>query len=51
MVGRVKLGVLGGTFDPPRRAPGALAEAAKRRLALEKVLFVLGRTVGKTAGR
>lgn len=36
----MKLGVLGGTFDPPHMAHLVLAEAARSRLSLERVLFV-----------
>jgi len=35
-----RLGVLGGTFDPPHYGHLALAEAAIAQLALERVLFV-----------
>ena len=35
-----KIGVLGGTFDPPHRGHLALAEAAYRQLGLEKALWV-----------
>ena len=35
-----RLGVLGGTFDPPHSAHLQLAEAARSALALDRVLFV-----------
>ncbi len=37
---RVRLGVLGGTFDPPHIGHLVLAEEARWRLALERVLWV-----------
>ena len=37
---RVKLGVLGGTFDPPHAGHLTLAEVALSHLALDKVLFI-----------
>lgn len=40
MVGGVRLGVLGGTFDPPHNAHLAVAEAVLERLGLSEVLFV-----------
>lgn len=36
----VKLGILGGTFDPPHLGHVAAADAAKRRLGLDAVLVV-----------
>jgi nicotinate-nucleotide adenylyltransferase len=39
-VARVKLGVLGGTFDPPHVGHLTLAEVALSHLALDKVLFI-----------
>jgi nicotinate-nucleotide adenylyltransferase len=36
----VRLGVFGGTFDPPHLGHLALAERAAERLALERVMFV-----------
>jgi nicotinate-nucleotide adenylyltransferase len=38
--GTLKLGVLGGTFDPPHYGHLALAGAARAGLAVERVLFV-----------
>ena len=37
---RVKLGVLGGTFDPPHAGHLTLGEVALSHLALDKVLFI-----------
>jgi len=37
----LRLGVLGGTFDPPHYGHLALAEAARVQLRLDRVLFVL----------
>ena len=37
---RMRVGVLGGTFDPPHVAHLILAEAALSQLALERVIFV-----------
>jgi len=39
-VARMRVGVLGGTFDPPHVAHLILAEAALSQLALERVIFV-----------
>jgi len=39
-VARVKLGVLGGTFDPPHAGHLTLGEVALSHLALDKVLFI-----------
>jgi len=38
---RPRVGVLGGTFDPPHRAHLALAAAAREALRLDRVLFVV----------
>ncbi len=38
---RLKLGVFGGTFDPPHNGHLALAEAARQELRLDRVLWVL----------
>ncbi len=38
---RLRLGVFGGTFDPPHHGHLALAEAARRELHLDRVLWVL----------
>lgn len=38
---RERMGVLGGTFDPPHRGHVALAEAARRGFDLDVVLFVV----------
>lgn len=39
--GAERWGLLGGTFDPPHGGHLALAEAARARLGLERVLFVV----------
>ncbi|MGE0229380.1 MAG: nicotinate-nucleotide adenylyltransferase [Dehalococcoidia bacterium] len=39
-MGRVRAGVLGGTFDPPHIAHLAVGAAARHELALDRVLFV-----------
>ncbi len=36
----MRIGVLGGSFDPPHAAHAALARAARTRLGLDKVLWV-----------
>ncbi|MBQ9358713.1 MAG: nicotinate-nucleotide adenylyltransferase, partial [Abditibacteriota bacterium] len=41
MQGIKRLGIMGGTFDPIHTAHLALAEAARERFRLDKVLFVL----------
>ncbi len=38
---RLRLGVFGGTFDPPHKGHLALAGAARRELRLDRVLWVL----------
>ena len=35
-----RVGILGGTFDPPHNAHIAMAEAARERLGLDRVLFM-----------
>ena len=42
----MKLGVLGGTFDPIHLGHLAAAEAARSALALDRVLFVPPATLG-----
>ena len=37
----MRLGIFGGTFDPPHRGHLRLAEAASRQLGLDRVLWVL----------
>lgn len=37
---RQRLGIMGGTFDPPHVAHLALADAAREALALDRVLFI-----------
>ncbi len=36
----MRIGVLGGTFDPPHAAHAALARAARKQLALDRVLWI-----------
>ena len=47
----MKLGVLGGTFDPPHMAHLVLAEAARSSLGLERVLFVPAGDPWRKAGQ
>lgn len=47
----VRLGVLGGTFDPPHVAHLVLAEQARERLALDRVLWVPAGEPWRKAGR
>ena len=46
-----RCGVLGGTFDPPHDAHLALAAAARRHLALDRVLFVPAGNPWRKRGR
>lgn len=46
-----RIGVLGGTFDPPHYGHLAIAEEARVRLNLEKVLFVPAREPPHKPGR
>lgn len=47
----MKLGVLGGTFDPPHMAHLVLAETARSSLGLERVLFVPAGDPWRKAGQ
>jgi nicotinate-nucleotide adenylyltransferase len=47
----VKLGILGGTFDPPHLAHLALAEEARSLLGLDRVLFVPAGDPWRKAGQ
>jgi nicotinate-nucleotide adenylyltransferase len=47
----VRLGVIGGTFDPPHVGHLILAEEARTRLQLEKVLFVPAGDPWRKAGQ
>jgi nicotinate-nucleotide adenylyltransferase len=47
----VRLGVLGGTFDPVHIGHMALAKKARRQLGLERVLFVPAGQPWRKAGR
>ena len=47
----VRLGILGGTFDPVHRGHLALARAARDELRLEKVVFVPAGQPWRKAGR
>ncbi len=46
-----RLGILGGTFNPPHRGHLALAIHARRQLALERVLLVPANTAPNKPGR
>ncbi|MEO6462930.1 MAG: nicotinate-nucleotide adenylyltransferase [Candidatus Eisenbacteria bacterium] len=48
---RPRIGVFGGTFDPPHLGHLLLAEAARDRLALDRVLFVPARIPPHKRGR
>jgi len=50
-VAGLKVGVLGGTFDPVHRGHLALARAARDELALDEVLFVPAGQPWRKAGR
>jgi len=51
MLPGVRLGILGGTFDPPHLAHLIIAEAASRTLELEQVLFMPAGDPWQKAGR
>ncbi len=48
---RPRIGVFGGTFDPPHLGHLLLAEAARERLALDRVVFVPARVPPHKRGR
>ncbi len=48
---RPRIGILGGTFDPPHLGHLLLAEAARDRLVLDRVLFVPARNPPHKRGR
>lgn len=50
-MGPLRLGVLGGTFDPPHLAHLAIGAAAKQALELDRVLFVSAGDPWRKAGR
>ncbi len=50
-MGRVRIGVLGGTFDPVHIGHLILAEQAREQLGLAEVLFVPARDPWRKAGR
>ena len=47
----MKVGILGGTFDPPHIAHLALAEAAREQLSLDSVLFIPAGEPWRKSGR